>query len=269
MKRKNLLKTVFRILSLWSGIFLMVIISISQTFSQVNPASDVASYFSQGKHYIPPGGQINSRDSDYLIDDGSSENAVGLTIGGDVMWLVPFDVIAGAEYIVSISLTWGCAAIPGSGPPNGAPTRVILYEDPNDDGDPSDAVYLTESPTVVANVDLDIFTVVSITPTLVSGKFFVAALYQNQPTGVFPASLDQTTSAGVAWLVGEDTPGAFDVYTLTNNDHIPWISHPGNWLLRAHGVSSPPGVPLATVWVVVALVAIGGTAFFKFRRRKN
>jgi len=276
MKKRNILKSGLKISGFLSGIFLMMILCISNSQAQQSPASDAAIDFGlqTGEQNIPPGGQMGTRASDYLIDDGSSESSVAISGGGDMMWLVPFDVIAGAEYIDNISLTWGNAAIPGIGPPNGAPTRVILYDDLNNDGNPSDAVYLTEAPTNVANVDLDIFTVVPIIPTLVSGKFFVAALYQNQPAlpsppGYYPASKDNTTSAGVAWWVGESTPGAFDVIILTNNGSPPVVPFPGNWLLRAHGTSSPfpPGVPLASIWIVIAAAGMGGAAFFKFRRK--
>jgi hypothetical protein len=150
------------------------------------------------------------------------------------------------------------------------PTRVILYEDPTDDGDPSDAVYLTQATTYVENPNTDIFTTVPIYPTQVSGVFFVAALFPNQAAGpaYYPAAIDQTTSSGNSWLVGSTTFGGFDIYNLSapvNDVTLTTVS--GNWLLRAQGVSTPPIVPLAPVWIAIAAAGISIIAFFKYRRR--
>jgi len=112
---------------------------------------------------------------------------------------------------------------------------------------------------------------------MVSGVFFVAALYQNQPPSVyFPAPIDQDSDLLLSWVVGSGTAGGFDVNNLIapiNDLPLGLISTfhgiPGNWLLRAHGVASPipPGVPLASIWIIIAAFGMGGAAFFKFRRK--
>jgi len=279
MKKKNLLKSGLRFGISFSGIIMLMIFCISSALAQHSLEIDLRTELGlePGEQNITPGGQSGSRASDYIWDDGVTNSNVAIGTGGDQMWLIPFTVIPGAEYIHTISLTWGSAAIPGFGPPPGTPARVILYEDPNDDGDPSDAVYLTEAATVVANVDSDIFNTVSIPSTMVSGVFFVAALMQNTPVplpsppGYFTAALDSDYPTGINWWVGEDvTPGTFDVITLTNNSLPPFLSSfPGTWMLRAYGTSSPfpPVVPLASIWIVIAAVGMGGAAFFKFRRK--
>ena len=253
------------------------IFSLSSLYGQENYFVGEAQQ--QERTYPVKGGHVFNRDASYIIDDGTSDNAVALSSGGDFMWLNAFTVVPGAEYISSISLAWGWTG--GSNPvPVGAPTRVILYEDPNDDGDPSDAVYLTEVTTYVANPNTDIFTTVplyapGVDPIMVTGVFFIAALYQNQPAlpSYYPAPLDQSSDASASWLVGSSTFGGFDVYNLTAavND-VSLQSNasanlPGNWLLRAHGLTTPPAVPLASVWIVIAVAGMGIAAFFKFRRK--
>ncbi len=176
----------------------------------------------------------------YVLDDGSAERAVGLSGGGDLMWLNTFQAQSGLQTITDISLTWGKPG--GTGVPAGVPTKVLLYEDPNDDGDPSDAVLLTSATTAVAEPNTNLFTNVPIAPTTVSGTFFVAALLRDQLAGEFPASLDTTTSAGRSWLVGHDMPGGLDTTNLTQNDIAPTpvdtAGLAGNWLLRADAVPS-------------------------------
>ncbi len=174
----------------------------------------------------------------YVVDDGSSENGVGLSIGGDLMWINAFDVEPGLERITSIALTWGTPLFPG-GAPAGADVMVLLYEDPNDDGNPNDAVLLTTADTVVTDPDTDLFTTVPITPTTVSGTFFVATLFPFQAAGQYPSSLDENSSAGRSWVAGNTVAGSFDINDLMNNDVQPElmdsIGLPGNWLLRADG----------------------------------
>ena len=172
----------------------------------------------------------------YTLDDGSSENAIGLTNGGDVMWMNAFDAVDGAETIRSIYVTWGQAGETGISA--GHPTRVFVYEDPNDDGDPSDAVLLTEAQTTVQNPHTDTFTMVPIPATEVDGVFFIAALYQNHAAGAFPAPLDQSSAPqGASWVAGTGTPGAFNVDDLTANalppSNVDGLGFAGNWLLRA------------------------------------
>lgn len=223
------------------------------------------------KEIIEPIG--GTRDAGYQNDDGISENLVRLYSGGDMLWLNNFNVIPGAETITEIHIAWGSPAYPGNNPPLGSPVRLILYEDPTDDGDPIDAVYLIEVPTIVQNVDLDFFNVVPIPPTLVTGGFFVAALYQNQLSGQYPASFDETVPLTESWLAGESVPFAIDVFDLTANsvppERIGNSGLYGNWMLRAYGVSAipTPSVPLSSIWIIIAAIGISGVAFFKFRRR--
>jgi hypothetical protein len=219
-------------------------------FSSSLPASQGIFGMQKNAHH---GSQGGSRSATYIVDDGSSETSIGITGGGDMMWLNAFQTVSGAQVIKNIQVTWGTPLFPGL-VTLGAPTRVILYEDPDDDGNPDDAVYLTEASTVVTNPDLDVFTTVPITPTAVSGWFFVAALYQNQLAGQYPAPLDQSPSAGTSWAVAESTPGGFDVNNLSNNTIQPILidnaGYPGNWLLRAFGdESTSTSVPLSSGWI--------------------
>ncbi len=187
------------------------------------------------------GSDIGARLDEYRVDDGTHETSVGFTGGGDVIWLNQFNVIAGLETITTVSLAWGTV-------PDGTATTVMIYDDPNNDGDPTDAVLLTSHPTTSANRDTDTFTLVDVTDTVVGAagdSFFVGAYITHGPAR-FPASLDQSPSLGRSWIVGDDQGGA-DINDLTNNDLPPIlidaVDLPGNWLIRADAGPEPVDEP--------------------------
>lgn len=176
----------------------------------------------------------------YTIDDGSAENALGLTDGGDIMWLNAFEVADGAGTITDLATTLGS---PDGDNPAPGPVRFVLYEDPNDDGDPTDAEFLTETTVTIDDPGSGEFTVASIPPTEVEGVFFIAALYQDHSAASFPAPMDESSpSQGASWVVGETTPNSFNVQDLAANALAPTnldeVGFPANWLLRADGTAS-------------------------------
>ena len=115
--------------------------------------------------------------------------------------------------------------------------EVIVYEDPDDDGNPDDAELLTQTDTTVANAGTDQFKTVPITPTTVSGSFFIAALFPNQPAETFPAPIDQDAPiSNRSWYAAAGA-GSFNINDLSDNSRTPILiedgGFPGNWLLRA------------------------------------
>jgi len=183
----------------------------------------------------------------YAYDDGSSETAVGAVDcdpagPATLLWLHGFDAIGGTDTISCISTAFGTPWFPPNAPPNGVPAGVGLWEDPNDDGDPSDAVFLTSELGAVQWGDTDVFTSVPITPTVVSGKFFVGAwaMQDCAPNGLsqYPGPLDQSdTSSGRAWVAASLPSSVFSPINLSALDIPPVemdsIGLPGVWLLRA------------------------------------
>ena len=214
--------------------------------SEVTPSvtssggADASAFAASGTSSMDDAAPYAPEDAIYQLDDGSTENSIGLTNGGDVMWINAFQVVEGAGAITEISSVWGSTGGTGQ-PPEGAPARFLVYEDPNDDGDPSDAVLLTEVETTVQDPGTDAFTTEAIAPTSVDGTFFIAALFQNQDADTFPAPLDQSSgSQGASWVVGNTTQGGFNVDDLAANDVPPTLTDDipalaGNWVLRADG----------------------------------
>jgi hypothetical protein len=174
---------------------------------------------------------------EYKHDDGSSEKNFGLAPGGQICWMHAFETAGAKDEISAVSSAFGCPANPGKGPANGDTAVFAVWEDPNDDGDPADAVCLTAAKAVIQNVDTDLFTeAVLYQPVTVEGVFFVGCIVDYKP-GQMPAPLDFNAPSymGEAWVGGDDT--FFDYKSLKNNDIPPFelstVGIKAYFLLRA------------------------------------
>jgi len=171
-------------------------------------------------------------------DDGSSENSLGLTAGGELCWIHHFAAYPG--WIGSVQTCFGTPLYPSSsGVSPGDPFRVFLWNDPNGDGNPSDAVFIGEAAGVVdgASIDSDVLQSVWVyLPT--SGSFFVGASVVT--TSGYPAPMDENgVQYHQSWVAFNQVPfDPNDVTThLYNMDDIGFTC---NWLLRVDGIFPPP-----------------------------
>jgi hypothetical protein len=170
-------------------------------------------------------------------DDGTTEDLGSLGGPGESVWLMRMGPAAGSTTVSNIQVVYGTAMFPGNTPPNGTPTKVVLYDDPNDDGDPSDAVLIQSVNHAVVNVDTDIYNTVPITPAVMNGYFFVGA-GEVHPTANWVAPIDTSSNEceGRAWIFGDTT--AAD-YNNVNNNSLPitaaagHFGFPVNFLVRA------------------------------------
>ncbi|MFT3686097.1 MAG: GC-type dockerin domain-anchored protein [Phycisphaerales bacterium] len=113
-----------------------------------------------------------SADVTYQHDDGTGGNAgpVGAGTPGMFVWGNVFDANTeggGASEITAILVAVGRL-------PAGQTITALLFDDPNDDGNPDDCVLLTSVEFTPVATASNTFTQIDISPTLVSGKFFVA-----------------------------------------------------------------------------------------------
>lgn len=173
----------------------------------------------------------------YMLDDGTHEDSLGITAGADLAALVSHTATSDGGKIVSVSIAWGnCAA--------GVPVMVYVWSDPNQDGSPADALVIGQAATVTANVDLDVFNVVTFDPPVNVGpegtSFFIGFLINNN---AYPIALDQTAPvSGRNWLVGSAyaTP-PIDPNDLDNTAYnVPLnttegVGFAGNLMIRAEG----------------------------------
>jgi hypothetical protein len=179
------------------------------------------------------GSQI--RLSPYQYDDGSAENAIGVSpANSSVLWMNGFTVQPGAALISSISVAFGRSTFGGSNLQNGQPVTIYLWSDPNGDGDPSDARVLRSVRGVTANVDTNTFNLFPINPiTLAVGShFFVGAILTEVGMQV-PGAIDLDQPMHNSFIRGWGpgiTPDPNNIGPTINLDNT---SVPGSFMIRA------------------------------------
>lgn len=184
------------------------------------------------------------------LDDGSSENSVALTNGGAMGWMTGFGTVAQSTTVNSVQTCFGTPLFPGF-IPQGSVT-VAVWDDPNDDGDPTDCVLVAQVTGTMAltSIDTDVFQTFTLSsPVTVNGIFFVGAVVTTA-AGQYVAPLDQSgggsvCSAGPQFFFG-DASGTANLTNLAQNGFPPSAiagqGLPGNWLLRV-GCATNPGTP--------------------------
>jgi hypothetical protein len=174
----------------------------------------------------------------YVLDDGAANAAIGFGYAQDYCWMQWFDAVGGVDAITSVQ-----AYIPST-TPIGTPITFCVWDDPNDDGDPSDVVLLATVVTTVQYSGANVFIDYPLgAQPLVHGKFFVGA-FLTEDGSMSPAALDYGVNPHVAYF-SFNSPGAFDPANINNNfppTHIETIGagiH-GVFMLRATGSGSTP-----------------------------
>ncbi len=182
-----------------------------------------------------------------MIDDGTAEDAIGLTLGGDVIALNEFDVLPGADQISSVSIAWGTAAFPDPSL-NNLIYSAIVWQDDSGIGNPAGGTHVVArvDGLHVMNAGTDTFITTPMpTGACVTGKFYVGFLVTHQG-GQFPSAFDETnpTFSNRSFIAG-GAAGTGDVDDLNNNDlpvaPIESFALIGNWLVRADGTSCTGG----------------------------
>lgn len=174
-------------------------------------------------------------------DDGGSENALGNAGGGAVVWFHRFGASGQTGSITSVSAAFGTPQFPGSVPPLGTPVVACVWEDPNDDGNPADAVLVRQVSGVVAHVDGDVLDEFTFSPPVSTSGVFFAGVSLAHAQSQFPAALDQTScprgSNGRAWIAAAPN-GTINLQNLAANAVPPAqpdaLGFPGVWLVRAN-----------------------------------
>ncbi|MEO1185576.1 MAG: SdrD B-like domain-containing protein, partial [Cyanobacteria bacterium J06636_27] len=181
----------------------------------------------------------------YQLDDGQLDRyRGGFTDGGgnslELLALNTFDTQTGLETIDSISVGLGT---------NGNPSKVFIYNDPNNDGNPNDAIQLAEVNTSFTGTSG--FGLVNLTtPVTVSGTFFVGALY----AGGELAPVDEDSNAGQSSFIPGFSSG-IDTNDLSNNfSAIPVF---GNLLLRANSPGALPNIVTVAADETIANINFG------------
>jgi hypothetical protein len=171
------------------------------------------------------------------LDDSLSNQGVGLSVNGGLAWLQRYGVLQTSSVISSIGVAYGSPAQPGTVlVPDGLPVTVAIWDDPNEDGNPLDAVLLRTVSTSVAQGYTNAFNYVSIWPPLpIDGYYFIGASCSPAP-GMLIAPLDSSqASMGRSYLV-TNLSAPVDLQNLSANFGPPIdvanLGLSGVWMLR-------------------------------------
>jgi hypothetical protein len=189
-----------------------------------------------------------------ILDDGTSENALGLTAGGQFIYLnrftpdpalFPFTLQEVQHYFYT-----------GQGVVVGDVFDVYIYEDTDGDGDPgTGAVFLGDIQDVTAQA-LDAWSVWPMpSPVTLNGPNDVLILLVNRTTvapGTYPATMDQTTTQGRSWIGLYSAGNPADPPTLPADNLwgiVDSFGFAGNWMVRGYGETGGGIVWLDVPWV--------------------
>jgi hypothetical protein len=205
----------------------------------------------------------------YSVDNGNLNNQIGFGVDVrefDLLWLNSFTIQTGGEVISSISVAYGT-----SNPTNdGVPTEVILFSDPNNNGNPDDAVVLQTAISQITNPGTGIFSVVPITPTnfAVGDGFFIGVLARNLVGGSLPAGIEQGSPilSNRSFFFASVAQGNNPLIPLNQNDLFNnnfaagavenlGAGFEGNWLIRANEPVTPIPFEFSPV---LGLSVVGG-----------
>jgi hypothetical protein len=151
-------------------------------------------------------------------------NGYGPNASGEYVWMNRFNAQLGADSLVQIEVAFGSPFSQPVAMVDGTPARVAVWSDPDQDGNPQDAVLLASVATTVQNANTGVAVTVFLPePVPVQGKFFVGA--------AVPVTAGQTPASGLA-----STADGW------NHSHQAWVgfSASGPIDLNCLGCLNPP-----------------------------
>lgn len=168
----------------------------------------------------------------YTLDDGSGNINIGPTFTAEMLWGNYFYTQPGANVITEVQIGFGSYAV-------GAPVTLYVFDDPDMNGDPGNAIPLATVSGLTASTGQTGFESYSIPDTSVSGAFFVAAMVPVTPPDDRPARLDPQSPGNQSWFFADGTIDPSNLGAspfILRMDQAPF---PGAWMVRAVAVPSP------------------------------
>jgi PEP-CTERM motif len=203
----------------------------------------------------------------YTLDDGSSENA-SYYGSQTTLWLNGFTATAGSQRITDIDVAFGVKGLSGN-IPNGTSVNLLFYTDPNNDGNPADAVLQYSTTGLVANSGTDSFTQFAITPQLLTpgNVFYVAVAFLEPASGYWAVGLDINSPQGHSYQASWSAAPNFSNLTSGNNTiqtvHSANPTLDGNWMIRADGDAGGGATVPEPASILLTGVGLAGLMFLK------
>lgn len=179
----------------------------------------------------------------YRYDDGQTDTSLGppssFPSNPQTGWGNYFVAESGSEWISSIQIAFGPTW------PTRGPVTLYVMDDPDDNFNPGNAVSVASVTFTPAEIGLSIFNEVSITPTKVTGGFFILAV-TNTVRGQDRMAA-QDVSSGVrtdrSWLIYNPVEVGINVANLSANAYFQPAANAtvidGAFMIRATGVPEP------------------------------
>jgi len=201
-----------------------------------------------------------------VLDDGSGESALGLTSGGQFIWLNRFTPDPGdfPFSLRQVSVLFGA----DTGVTVTDQVDIYIYEDTDGDGDPgTNARFLGSindaAVQAVDDVTWSNFTLTTPIDLYVPGDVLIAVV--NRTAGInagdHPAAMDTTASQGRSWIGIYSSGDPADPPTLPPDalwGVVDSFGFPGNWMIRGSGLSIAPDVPWLSEDPVTGTLASAG-----------
>lgn len=201
-----------------------------------SPFSSSGAGLSVGPGSVPmPDGGPN-----FVLDDGTAEDTIGLTAGGQFLWFnrftpAPADLPFDLTQVEVMFSTLGNVTV-------GEAVDIYIYTDA--DGDPSNGATFVGSETGLTIQALDAFSTYTLSPAIpITAAGDVLVLVVNRGSvnaGQFPAAIDETASQGRSWIGFGGTPADPPVLPATTMGTVDSFGFPGNFMIRASGVPAGP-----------------------------
>jgi hypothetical protein len=194
----------------------------------------------------------------YVYDDGVQESNLNFVGAVDLeyAWMNHFTVQPGGEWISAIEVVWGDTY------PD-LPAEVVLWHDPDGDGNPTDAQVIIAVDTRTMKIDFpsDNVNVVPIPPTYVGPEgtsFFVGVHYDDiWDSGAFIALDVDEPHSGAGWYAYHDS-GSLDLDDLSAGALASWPYH--DFLVRAVGFDGAVAHDCNENWTLDVCDIEGGTS---------
>jgi hypothetical protein len=206
-----------------------------------------------------------------VIDDGSAENSIGLSAGGQFVWLNvftpgPLDM---PFILTTVSAIWPETVAEGD------QMEIVVWEDTDGDGDPSNADFLYSENVEVLNNDFSNWNDYELAnPVTFNGPGDVVIGFVNRSGGAgyldYPAAIDEDNPRERSWIGAYNEDPAPDPPPLPADNlwgRIDEFGFPGNWMIRGAGYTTDPlsvnitdlsaesGLPVSP-WLGLALAAL-------------
>lgn len=189
----------------------------------------------------------------YSVDGGS----FGATLGDtDPNWSAAainhFTAVAGGQNIVSISVLFGGTSLPPSGLTGGEAFTVAVWSDPDNNGNPSDAVLLGSASGNISVFNDNVTFQTTAIPTVslaVGQSFFAGVYYQSYAANILPQAVSTSGGSPSESWIAYVQPGTLNLSAIGSSPVLgnlgTIVGTPGIVaMVRANGVPEPGAVAL-------------------------